>query len=535
MAELDERNAFSQKRVNAAAVLDQAWDAEAFTAADGMAATRLTRSTVIALCDELVERGWLCELPNARAAGEYRKGRPARRYALRADAGAVVGVDAGQHCITANVADLRGRALARTYTEIDPDGHSGSARVAAADKTIDQALRLAGVPKEAVMCVAAGVPAPTDREGRSPEGEYEFWSRMNPGYAAHFRERGLLTEVENDANLAALAEGALGAGVGASSYITLMSGERFGAGYVVDGRLVRGRRGAAGELRLLSLVEGVGSTFGIGALLREWALELRASGTVDKTSPLMTTPRSRLGAEVVFRAAESGDQAALALIDRMAERLARICAVLGGLLDVERIVFSGAVAESLDLLLPRTAARLDELTHPPAPELVASQLGGGVVSIGAVARALEIVRANAINLSPSTVEQIIPFLYAGLGPAPQAKASHDTPKCHRHLDRDDVRYAVQGRHPGHAAALRRRRRRRAPAGGRRGRDRRHSDDRRPSLGRPDRQAARPVRERVVAPGTGRSTEPRGGHAAHGSTRIPDGDGAAQDHGRAGLI
>ncbi|GAA2152581.1 MULTISPECIES: ROK family protein [Glycomyces] len=410
MPEPDEKTAFSQKRANAAAVLDYAWGTTAFTASDAIAATGLTRSTVIALCDELVERGWLRELPNARAAGEYRKGRPARRYELRASAGAVVGVDAGQHCITATVADLRGNALGRTYTEIDPDGRADAERVQTADATIAKALELAGVPKDSVLCVAVGVPAPTDLDGNSPEGEYEYWSRMNPGYAAHFREHGLLTEIENDANLAALAEGALGAGVGVSSYIALMAGERFGAGYVVDGHLVRGKRGAAGELRLLSLVEGVGSTHGIGALLRQWALELRASGTVDTESPIMKAPKARLGAEVVLNAAADGDRAALALVDRMAERLARICAVLAGLLDVERIIVSGAVAPSLDLLLPRTAARLDDLTHPPAPELVASPFDGGVVSIGAVVRALEIVRTNASTLGPAPIrEQTIPF------------------------------------------------------------------------------------------------------------------------------
>ncbi|MFG3341101.1 ROK family protein [Glycomyces sp. NPDC048151] len=399
----DEKHAYPQKRANAAAVLDYAWDTGAFTATEAIAATGLTRSTVIALCDDLVSQGWFCELPNARAAGEYSKGRPARRYELRSSAGVVVGVDAGEHCLTAAVADMRGRELARAHTALDPDGTEP--RTAVADAVIARALTDAGVQADAVLCISVGVPAPTDLDGASPEGEFEFWSRMNPGFAAHFRERGWLTEVENDANLAALAEGALGAGVGASSYITLMSGERFGAGYVVDGHLVRGRRGAAGELRLLSLVEGVGSTHGIAALLRTWALELRATGTVDESSLIMKTPKANLGAELVFQAAGSGDAAALSLLDRMAERLARICAVLGGLLDVERIVFTGAVADSLGPLLALAAARLDELTHPPAPELVASTLHGGVVSTGALVRALQIVRANAIALAPATAEE----------------------------------------------------------------------------------------------------------------------------------
>ncbi|WP_218125023.1 ROK family protein [Glycomyces harbinensis] len=400
MTEIDERTAFSQRGVNAATVLDRAWDASAFTASDVIAATGLTRSTVIALCDEFVERGWFAELPNARAAGgEYRKGRPARRYELRADAGAVVGVDAGEHCVTAAVADLRGRELARTHTELDPDG--AVQRTAAADATVERALALAGVPTASVLCIAVGVPAPTDAEGNSPEGEFEFWSRMNPGFAAHFRERGWLTEVENDANLAALAEGAVGAGAGASSYVTLVSGERFGAGYVVDGHLVRGRRGGAGELRMLKLVEGVGSTHGVGALLRQWALAARSEGTAADTSPLMRTAPERLGAEVVFKAAEAGDPVALGLVERLAERLARICAVLGGLLDVERIVFSGAVAASLAPVLRLAAERLGDLTHPPAPELAASTLGGGVVCVGAVTRAVELVRTNAMALVPA--------------------------------------------------------------------------------------------------------------------------------------
>lgn len=401
VADIDDRTGFSQKRANAAAVLDYAWDQGAFTASDAIEATGLTRSTVIALADELVARGWFRELPNARAAGEYRKGRPARRYELRSSAGVVVGVDAGQHCVAAAVADLRGRELARAHTEVDED--SAEQRLAVADTVIAKALSDAGAREQSVLCVTVGVPAPTDLDGVSPEGEQGFWSRMNPGFAAHLRERGeshrRLIEVENDANLAAIAEGALGAGAGASSYVTLMTGERFGAGYVVDGRLVRGTRGAAGELRLLSLVEGVGSTRGIAALLRDWAMEAREDA-VDESSPLMATPEAKLGAAVVFRAAAAGDAAALALLDRMAERLARICAVLGGLLDVERIVFSGAVADSIGPLLPRTAARLAELTHPPAPDLVASTLHGGVVSTGAVVRALQLVRANAIALDP---------------------------------------------------------------------------------------------------------------------------------------
>ena len=83
-----------------------------------MTATGLTRSTVIGVCDELVRQGWLAELGDARAVGDYTKGRPARRYALRDRAGVVVGVDAGYEHIAATVADLRGRPVGRAEVAI---------------------------------------------------------------------------------------------------------------------------------------------------------------------------------------------------------------------------------------------------------------------------------------------------------------------------------------------------------------------------------------------------------------------------------
>src|SRR5687768_980110 len=98
----------SPRRVSLDAVLSYAWDIGVFTASEAMSAVGLTRSTTIDVLDELVDFGLLHELPNARAGGEYQKGRPARRFELRADAAVVVGIDAGRLHITTSVADLRG-------------------------------------------------------------------------------------------------------------------------------------------------------------------------------------------------------------------------------------------------------------------------------------------------------------------------------------------------------------------------------------------------------------------------------------------
>ena len=100
-------------RASVAGVLDFAWDAGAFTASEAMHAASLTRSTAIEAIDTLITAGVLSELPNARDAGEYRAGRPARRFALRADGGVGLALDAGDTPLTAAIADLAGGSRLR--------------------------------------------------------------------------------------------------------------------------------------------------------------------------------------------------------------------------------------------------------------------------------------------------------------------------------------------------------------------------------------------------------------------------------------
>ncbi|MGK9147118.1 ROK family protein [Plantibacter flavus] len=379
------------------AVLGHAWATSAFTAADVMSATGLSRSTAIVLSDELVELGWLAELDDARQAGaEYRKGRPARRYALRVEAGVVVGVDAGAHSITTIVTDLRGHEVARSNCTVDPAADSGE-RVAAVDAAIEDGLRRAGAVRP--LCIVLGVPAPVDAQGHSPEGNV-FWERMNPRLGEHLRDHGCAVLTDNDANLAALAEGARGAGVGVDSYITVVTGERLGAGYVVDGRLVRGR-GRAGELHLLDLVDGVGSARGIAALLRDWGREHRESGGLPESSPLSRLPVDEVDALAILAAADGGDAVALDMVRRMADRVARMSAVLGGLLDVERIVFAGGIAPSMSLMLDIASGIIPGYMSAEPPLLVASSLGADMVALGAMATAIDHVRRNALRIEPS--------------------------------------------------------------------------------------------------------------------------------------
>lgn len=395
------------RSINMGRVLGHAWAGEAFTASEAMATTGLTRSTVIDVCDELVGKGWLRELSDARAVGDYRKGRPARRYELRAEAAVVIGIDAGYERMSAVVADLRGRVLGTAESDIPAASPQRVERLADADerrrlarRLCDDALASSGVDAEKVLAITVGVPAPVDSHGQSPADAVGFWRLVNPGFVPVFEGRALIVTIENDANLAAMAEGwhPDGAGREVESYVAMLMGEGIGAGLMIDRRLVRGRRGAAGEMRVLDRVHGVGSAEGLALLARRWATTAIESGDLPRESLLGRLDPSTLREGDVADAATAGDPAAVNIVERLATRLARICLVLGDLLDVDLVIVGGAVARTLPAVIDEAGDILARSNDPTAPRLVGSALGSAEVSTGAVQHALAQVRQRALEL-----------------------------------------------------------------------------------------------------------------------------------------
>ncbi|MCM3694880.1 ROK family protein [Microbacterium oleivorans] len=377
------------------AVLAFAWDSSEFTATDALQSTGLTRSTTIEATDALVARGLLRELPNARLAGDYRKGRPARRFALRDDAAVVIGVDAGHEHVSVAVADLRGKQIADADARLVMDRDDAAARAAVVSDTIDRALAAAGLSRSDVLAVCAGVPAPVDRTGRSPRHPTRFWERMNPDLV-DVLSWAPVVRIENDASLAAVAEGSVGAAVGCRDYIALLAGSRLGAGVVVDGHLLRGSHGGVGEMVAFDHVDGVHGAEGLGSRASDLARELVRSGKA--TAGLRGVALEALDARTVLGMAAQGDADARRIVDRVGLTLARIVSVLGSMFDPERVVVSGAIADGVDEVVAAARRSLPTDLDLPAPELVASTLGGEVVVIGAVAAAVASARERVLDV-----------------------------------------------------------------------------------------------------------------------------------------
>ncbi|MBK0296428.1 ROK family protein, partial [Bacillus sp. S34] len=85
--------------------------------------------------------------------------------------------------------------------------------------------------------------------------------------------------------------------------------------------------------------------------------EAVASGVVRPDSPLAT---EGIDAATVFRAARDGDAQAIAIVDRLGDRLGRVCVLLASLLDIDRVVVAGAIAEPAAAVIERARALLDD-------------------------------------------------------------------------------------------------------------------------------------------------------------------------------
>jgi predicted NBD/HSP70 family sugar kinase len=397
------------------------WDSEPVTGSDLMTSTGLTRATVHGVCEDLTRRGWIHEVENQREHGEYRLGRPARRYSFQSMAGVVVGVDCGQQKARATVADLRGRTLARRDCDFSGLGHSAAERLEVLGRTVGEALEAASVDSARVLNVTVGVPAPVDADGRTVGTLNEFWERMNPDMAHRLSElHGWTVLVDNDANLAALAEGWQGVGRGIRNYVTLLSDEAIGAGIVEEGHLLRGARGGAGEMRFLDLVEGVGSASGIAALCRGWAREAVRDRDAWPETSLRELAEEDIDAETVFAAADDGDPLAADVVERIGARYARIVSAVAGFLDTERFVLAGALSGSCAKILEIIERDLPRYAHPPLPAVLASQLGDEVVLVGAIRRALDHVREQALEL-------VLPPVSGTVASGTAAAATADAP------------------------------------------------------------------------------------------------------------
>ena len=318
----------------------------------------------------------------------------------------VVGVDVGGTKIRAAVARSPEFVLESEHeVATDPAGGEVVAR-----QIIDVVRRVAGDRFADVEAVGVGTPGavdPSTGRTRLSQNIAGLDAFDLPGLLEHELERPV--RVENDANLAAVAECWRGGAAGLRDCAVVSVGTGIGGGLVSNGVLVRGARGGAGELADLPLVgdpfdrvEQVAGVFeghvGTAGLVRRYH---RAGG------PSVATARE------VFRAADEGDEAAQTVIAEVGRDVALGIVAITAMVDPRLVVLSGGIGAQPRFLRAVEAA-LPQATSRPV-DIVVSPLGDRAGLLGAVGLA-----AGVLDQQGRLTGSAFPARRTSAGPPPAA-------------------------------------------------------------------------------------------------------------------
>jgi glucokinase len=213
------------------------------------------------------------------------------------------------------------------------------------------------------------------------------------------RLTGLPVVVENDANAAGWAEFRFGAATQARHMLMLTVGTGLGGAAVMDGVLLRGSDGFAGEVAHMTAVpDGQWCGCGLRGCLEQYtagtalvrSAKRRAASGDPLLGPLVQAAggdRRGIDGPLITRLAQQGDPGARELIAEIGTWLGRGAATIAALLDPEVIVVGGGVAAAGDLLLEPAreayAASLTARAHRPLAPFVPARMGNRAGIVGA--------------------------------------------------------------------------------------------------------------------------------------------------------
>ena len=270
----------------------------------------------------------------------------------------VVGIDVGGQTSKLGVVDARGTVLAQTvirtdtYSEIEPF-------IAELAEAVRKIIKEAGVEGQ-VRGIGVGAPNGNYYTGTIENAPNLSWGRNKVEFSKLLSEAmgGMPVALTNDANAAAVGEMTYGAARGMKNFIMITLGTGVGSGIVINGEVVYGHDGFAGELGRTAAVrnngrlcncgktgclEAYASAMGVARTAREW-IELTDEPSVLRNIDNITS-------KDVYDAAKDGDKLALKIFEFTGKILGRSFADFIAFSAPEAIVLFGGLARAKEFLL----------------------------------------------------------------------------------------------------------------------------------------------------------------------------------------
>jgi predicted NBD/HSP70 family sugar kinase len=404
------------RELNDRAALELLLDGRSLTRAQLSELTGVSKVTVAQMLARLEDRGLVTPV-GAQAGG---RGPNAALYSVVPSSAYVAALYVEHGLVSTAVADVTGRVIAEArIAEAQDDAFGGADPVELVRSAVDGACRQAGVSVSMLSAFVIGSPGVVDPATGDPRLSYNL-PAWRDGVLAGLR--GALHKnvlIENDVNLAAMAEHALGAASGADDFVLIWLGVGVGLATVLGGRLHRGASGAAGEIGFLP-VPGAPITTDVGhpadgglqwlagadavcALAAEhgFAASAGTAGSTANGAAAADAVRAAVAAAATAAPAEpresrSAAERANRFLDELARRVALGAAAVCTVIDPGLVVLGGEVGLAGGAALAgRVAAEVTRLC-PVRPRVVPTTVAREPVLRGALLTAANRARADLL-------------------------------------------------------------------------------------------------------------------------------------------
>jgi predicted NBD/HSP70 family sugar kinase len=361
--------------------------------------TQLSRSTVSSIITDLIEDRLVTET----GIGTSKGGRRPIILEFNYQANYIIGLDVSRNSITAVITDLNARVCARQHISFNVDD-GPAVGLPVIKQLISTMLKDSPVGRGRISAIGVGVPGPLDyRSGRTiAPPVMPGWDNV-PIKDELYQTFRLPISIDNDANLAAMAEYRWGAGIGAQNMVYVyLSSAGIGAGLIIDSHIYRGSIGSAGEIGHTTLsidaeqasgpdnagtLEALASQPTLLRLARQQGIIQDHEG-IDALLPLLDGSPARV------------------LLEQQAHYMGVAIAGIINILNPDLVVVGGVIPETSALFIEHirtTVAQraLEIAVHNTT--IVAGKLGRNVVALGAAALATERLFAPPALERPATL------------------------------------------------------------------------------------------------------------------------------------
>ena len=264
----------------------------------------------------------------------------------------IYGVDIGGTSVKMGLFDQEGQILEKWEIPTRKE-NSGEEILPDIAKSIQEKNVEKSISKEDILGIGMGVPGPITEDGRVLKCANLGWGI----FSVAERVRGLTgvekVKIGNDANVAALGEQWRGGGRGFDSIVMVTLGTGVGGGVVLNGKILTGANGAAGEIGHLPVKAGETRVCGCGkrGCLEQYSsatgLMRKARELVEHTDkPSMMRDYEQLTGKEIFAAYEAGDALAAEVVEEFAEYLGLGLGQVAQVVDPQAFVIGGGVSKN---------------------------------------------------------------------------------------------------------------------------------------------------------------------------------------------